>query len=141
MARRDEYNACVAEYLRNRSLTPQERRKEFCVASKICSGKAKDREEAERLCEISLTTPKPRKTRRGGSYMKLVLLTTSQCQPCEAAKTVLQKYIKSGEIEVRDVQTDDWAADLALRHDLRSVPKLLVVDKDGEPFAELPITE
>jgi hypothetical protein len=73
--------------------------------------------------------------------MRLVLLTTTDCPPCSEAKKEIQAHIDSGEIEVLDIQKSDFAADLAAKHHFYSVPKLLVLDKEDTPFAELPITD
>lgn len=73
--------------------------------------------------------------------MRVVLLTNAGCSPCDSAKQYLSKYIKSGNIEVLDIQQSDFAADLANKHGFNDVPKLLVLDSGGEPFAELPLAE
>jgi hypothetical protein len=54
---RAAYNACVGEGMKGKHLTKDERKLEFCIASKLCSGKAGDRDEAQRLCSL----PKPPK--------------------------------------------------------------------------------
>lgn len=73
--------------------------------------------------------------------MRVVLLTTAACQPCNGAKDALKKYIERGEIEVLDVQKNDEAADLALKGQFKAMPQLLVLSKTGEIFAQLPIEE
>lgn len=73
--------------------------------------------------------------------MRLVLLVGDGCEPCENAKALLKKYIERGEIEVLDVKSSDEAADLYIKSEANSVPQLLVVSKDGEVFAKLPVFE
>lgn len=147
MPSRAEYNECIAEQLRGKSFSPTERRKEFCIASKLCSNKASSREEAKQICEVSMSKPKERKTKRGRRTrlaqvgMRIVLLTTTDCRPCTVAKEYLKDKLESGEIEELNIQKSDEAADLAAKHGFQSVPKLLVLDKDGKPFSELQITD
>lgn len=73
--------------------------------------------------------------------MRVVLLTTDKCQPCNGAKDALKRYIEHGEIEVLDVQKSDEAADLALKGQFKAMPQLLVLSKTGEIFAQLPIED
>lgn len=57
MATRKEYNACIRPYITGSK--PKEQRKlDFCVGAKICSGKASSKEEAIQLCSL----PKEPKT-------------------------------------------------------------------------------
>jgi len=60
---RAKYNACVANGLRGKELTKDERKLEFCVVAKVCSGKANNREEALTICSQP-KPPKPEKTRK-----------------------------------------------------------------------------
>lgn len=78
-------------------------------------------------------------TRKKG--MRLVLLTTTGCPPCDGAKDALRQYISRGEIEVGNIQESNEAADLALQGHFNAMPHLVVVDKKGGIFAELPISE
>ena len=73
--------------------------------------------------------------------MRLVLLTTEKCQPCNGAKDALKKYIERGEIEVLDIQKNNEAADLALKGQFAAMPQLILISKTGEIFAQLPIEE
>lgn len=61
--KREEYNACVADGMRGKKLSREERNLEFCIVAKRCSGKAKDREEAKILCSQP-KEPKPVKASR-----------------------------------------------------------------------------
>ena len=73
--------------------------------------------------------------------MRVILLTSDKCPPCEGAKTALKQYIERGEIEVLSIQESDEAADLALKGKFTSTPQLLVVSKTGEIFGQLAIEE
>jgi len=54
--KREEYNSCMRSYITGSK--PQEQRKDdFCIGAKICSGKALNEEEARKLC----AEPKPLK--------------------------------------------------------------------------------
>ena len=55
MANRAEYNACMRPYITG-SKPKEERKRDFCVGAKICSGKAQSKEEALTLC--ANTVPK-----------------------------------------------------------------------------------
>lgn len=57
---REEYNACVAKGMTGKKLTGDERKLEFCVVAKTCSGKAGSRDEAVRMCN----EPKPEKEKK-----------------------------------------------------------------------------
>lgn len=80
MANRKEYNKCIIPYISGSK--PKEQRKlDFCVGAKVCSGKAKDRAEAERLCSLP-KEPKPVKARRskdGAKSCEKEVLDLSQC--------------------------------------------------------------
>jgi len=47
---RKEYNSCMSVKMKNKKLSKEERKQEFCMAAKECSGKAKTREEAMAQC-------------------------------------------------------------------------------------------
>jgi len=142
------YNQCVGDGLRGKQLSKEDRKRLFCVLSKTCSGKAQTQEEANEMCENAPPKePKARKSRAprrgagGGGGMRLVLLTTTNCKPCAAAKAFLAPQLEAGLIEEWNVQKSDEAADLAAKHGFLGVPKLLVLNPDGTPFSELQITD
>ena len=60
----EEYRACMAKGLKGRKLGKEERKLEFCILSKLCSQKSKDREEAKAICVESASNPKPPTMRR-----------------------------------------------------------------------------
>lgn len=140
------YSQCVGDAMRGKKLSPDERKREFCISSKICSRKSSTREEAIKLCEEAALTPKAKKTTRkagarGGASMELVLLTTTDCKPCSAAKEFLRDKMESGLVRELNIQKDTKAADLVSKYGFNSVPKLLVLDETGAPFSELQITD
>jgi len=48
--KREEYNKCIAGKMRGRKApTPGERRQIFCQVAKVCSGKAKNEDDALEL--------------------------------------------------------------------------------------------
>lgn len=59
---RKEYAQCVGQGLRGKQFSKEERRLEFCILSKLCSGKSKTREEAKFICSQP-KAPKPAKAR------------------------------------------------------------------------------
>jgi len=64
---RKQYNDCMASGLKGKTLTKEQRQKEFCLLAKQCSGKAKNRDEATRLC--SQPKDNTRKTSKGSGNM------------------------------------------------------------------------
>lgn len=54
---RVQYNACIGDAMRGKKLTREQRKAAFCIASKLCSGKAGSEEEARHICSL----PKPPK--------------------------------------------------------------------------------
>ena len=149
---RTAYNQCVADALKGKKFTKDERKREFCIAAKSCSGKAASRDEANQMCEISASQPKepkaqksrkPRASSGGGGSggMSLVLLTTTDCKPCGVAKQLLTDRIEKGEVRVVNIQKDDWAADLVAKAKIVSLPKLMVIDSEGNPFSEIQVTD
>jgi len=61
----------------------EERKLDFCVGAKICSGKAKDREEAKAICSIPKEPkePKARKTRGKANCAKEMQELANQVAP------------------------------------------------------------
>jgi len=132
--------------MRGLQVSGPQRKRAFCISAKRCSGKAKTDEEANQMCEVSMRESKPRKSgrsRRGTTNggMRLVLLTTTNCPPCAAAKSYLKDKIDKGLIQELNIQRSDEGADLAAKYGFSSVPKLLVLDDEGIPFSEVQITE
>ena len=64
MANRTEYNDCMRPYITG-SKPKEERKRDFCIGAKICSGKAQTKEQADQLCSLP-KEPKPIKTGRVG---------------------------------------------------------------------------
>lgn len=149
MPDRKEYAQCVGAGLRGKKLSGPERREEFCILSKTCSGKAPDREHALAMCAQGASEKAARpgapRGRKGsacsGRKMRLVLLTTTNCEPCSAASQYLKKYVDTGQIEVLDIQKSDEGADLVQQHGLTSLPRLLILDADGQPFSQIQVTD
>lgn len=144
---RKAYNKCVGDGMRGKKLSGPERKREFCITAKLCSGKAGSRDEADQICQLSASQPKParatRRTSRGSARggMRIVLLTSTDCPPCSTAKNYLRDKIDKGLIQELNIQKSDEAADLAAKYGFQSVPKLLVLDDEGVPFSELQITD
>jgi len=137
---RAEYNSCIRDKIKSGELGHLPQRRRFCVSAKICSGKASDVAEATAQCQVRPDTGRGKargKTEAGG--MKVVLLTSTGCDPCNDAKRDLKERIERGEIKVLDIQKSDDAAILAQKYKFYSVPKLLVLDSQGVPFSELEV--
>lgn len=61
MATRKEYNQCMIPYISGQGKSKEERKLNFCVGAKLCSGKSKTEEEARVICSQP-KPPKPEKT-------------------------------------------------------------------------------
>ena len=142
---RATYNACVSEKIKEVKEPGMAQKVAFCLSAKMCA-KGMSESEAKTACEQSMTHPKEPKARRARGAaakcgVRLVLLTTSDCAPCQSAKAYFKDKIDKGLIQELNIQKSDEAADLAAKYGFTSVPKLLVLDDEGIPFSELQITD
>lgn len=64
---RQAYNNCVKQGLSGKKFTPEQRKLEFCVTTKLCAGKSKSRDEAMAICK----QPKAPKQAKAGKGKKL----------------------------------------------------------------------
>jgi hypothetical protein len=92
---RQTYNSCIAKGLKDKKLNKEERKLEFCILAKTCSGKAKDREEAKIIC----SQPKPPKERKPRKA-RIVRPTTERCI------RDVKKQVEAGELPLG---TNPWA--------------------------------
>lgn len=143
---KQKYSKCVGDAMRGKKFSADQRKREFCIASKLCSQKSSSREQANEICEQAALNPKPskskpKKSRDNGNGMRLILLTTADCKPCSAAKQILADKLASGFITEFNIQKSTEASDLVAKYKLDSVPKLLVLDETGAPFSELHVVD
>lgn len=121
MANRAAYNDCMRPYITG-SKPKEERKRDFCVGAKICSGKAQTREEALTLCAMPKGDNLSCKERiarvqktidaiKAGNIKEMVpacaqiLSDLTKCRPGEVAElaSVAVKEIKKG--DSKDAQT------------------------------------
>jgi len=78
---RASYNACIGKAIRGKKLTKEERKLEFCIVSKLCSGKTSSRDEAQRICSLPKPpkTAKTRRSKKGGQSCEKEVLALSHC--------------------------------------------------------------
>ena len=71
--KQEDYRSCMAVGLKGKKgLSKEERQKLFCVQSRLCSGKANNEEEAQKLCDEAALQPKtPKKPRASGGKCKI----------------------------------------------------------------------
>jgi len=63
MANREAYNTCMKPYITGSK--PKEQRKlDFCIGAKMCSGRSKSTEEAKQIC-LSAPPKEPRRSKKG----------------------------------------------------------------------------
>lgn len=101
---RARFNTCIKEALQNRSLTKEQRRLEFAIAAKLCSGKAQTREEALTLC----SKPKP------PSEAQQKLMAVYDELPCSEIPVLLDE--KRGIIQVALREGEPEKATEAIAH-------------------------
>lgn len=79
MAKREEYNQCMRPFITG-AKEKEQRKLDFCIGAKVCSRKAKDRAEAERLCLLP-KEPKPMRARKDKQPVscKEEMITLAQC--------------------------------------------------------------
>ena len=78
MATRTEYNQCIRPFITGTGRSNQERKLNFCIGAKVCSGKAKTPEEAKQICLTQPPKPpkQPKQRRAKGC---------PPCPPCDGA--------------------------------------------------------
>jgi len=59
---RKDYTNCMIPYMKGGG---EDRKLRFCIGAKICSGKSKNEEEAQKLCDEAALQPKAPKKARG----------------------------------------------------------------------------
>lgn len=112
---RAQYNACMSPYIKGKEKTKEERQANFCIGAKICTGKAKNEEEAARICAEPkppkpISTAKPRGNKCFASAAKV-------------ADCVISKLDAQQAITTRTIR------DLIVKCQCGSLPKNLVGDK------------
>lgn len=131
MASREEYNNCMRPYMTG-TKTKKERQHDMCVGAKVCSGKAKTDEEAEKICSAP-TLPK---------WAKRLLPKDEKPISCEDRlirardnlETIATK-VKSGEAGEARVQAAQTIDDI---HKCLPEPVIVeMVDEAMGQFAEL----
>ncbi len=80
---RKSYNECIGKNMKGKKLSKEQRKLEFCMVAKLCSGKVQSREEAERVCQESARHPKEPKARSSkkgrGQNCEQDVLQTAHC--------------------------------------------------------------
>ncbi len=80
---RKSYNDCIGKNMKGKKLSKEQRKLEFCIVAKMCSGKVPSREEADRVCQESARHPKEPKARSskkgGGQSCEKDVLQTARC--------------------------------------------------------------
>jgi hypothetical protein len=66
---REAYNACLRPYISG-SMPQDQRKLQFCIGAKVCSGKAKTEEEARQICMQPKPAKTSKRTKKGASCEK-----------------------------------------------------------------------
>lgn len=96
---RTPYNQCVASGLKGKRLSKYEHQLEFCITSKLCSKKASDREEAEKICKLP-KPPKSTKSRMPRSEKAIIKEIQTEVQ-CVIPKIDMDKASNINSLEVQ----------------------------------------
>lgn len=143
MATREKYNTCMKPYIRGSNKTKEQRQMNFCIGAKVCSGKAKNEEEAKKLCLLP-KEPKPVKVKRGkkasdtnycdtGQFFEIasqfknlyIDVNSQRCQPCQA----LNVLIREAEIPFQIVQVPEECLDIIDQLGVESFPTVVKMSK------------
>lgn len=84
MADRTAYNTCMKPYMTGAGKSREERNTGMCIGAKLCTGKAKNEDEALKLCQEASKQPKPEKARKG--HGKIDPTAMAQCIIAAAPK-------------------------------------------------------
>lgn len=133
---RTEYNKCMIPYISG-SKPKEQRKSDFCIGAKMCSGRANTREEASRLCAEAAANPKPpkvKKTRR--STIDTITLATCVIKGLDGSEISLdnlapiiasctgQKVAKTGrEAFIKRCFKENTAGD-GFQYDIKEAQKL-----------------
>ncbi len=76
MGNREAYNTCMIPHISGHH---EDRKGDFCVGAKICSGKAADEPTARKLCAEAAANPKPPKEKRARGKGKIDIAALATC--------------------------------------------------------------
>lgn len=95
---REAYNSCMKPFMSGTGKTKQERQQSMCIGAKMCTGKAKNQEEAARMCAI----PKvPKWAKSAEKEIK------GDSASCEERTDQLREMIESMALKVREGQAEE----------------------------------
>jgi hypothetical protein len=89
---RATYNACIGDKMRGQKLTREQRKAAFCVAAKVCSGKAGSVEEAQMICALPKAARSPKNN-------EPELSCADRMSRVKNSLETIQLKVKSGEAE------------------------------------------
>ena len=140
---REEYNTCMKPYMQGQK-TKQQRQFDMCIGAKICTGKAPNKEEAEKICnqpklpkwakqalpedmaKADLTCPE--KIKRTLDHLDLIVLKINEGEAAEArplAALVISDTISCRPEMVKGMidEAMEQVNDLSKRHYLKGESK------------------
>ena len=79
MASREEYTTCMTPFMKGSGKTREERQTSMCIGAKLCSGKASNEQEAQKLCAEAALEPKPARVSRGKRGCKIDYAALATC--------------------------------------------------------------
>jgi len=85
---RQEYSKCVGEKMKGKQLSRDERKLEFCMSAKLCSGKATNREGAAELCRKA----REQKETKKATGQECVCMAGTNPQSLKEIKRVIESY-------------------------------------------------
>lgn len=103
---RQEYNACMSPYITGKKPVEQ-RRLDFCIGAKVCSGKSSTPEEAKKIClSTPPKEPKARKSRKRPEGCP-------PCPPCNGEKPPVAENLSCPQRQTRVINTIEGIIDKA----------------------------
>ena len=142
MPSREEFTRCITPFMKG-AKSKEERQLNMCIGAKICSGKAKTREEAERLCLLPKEPKAPRKTSRQrakeqeacdpdvffevASQFDNVYITAhgDRCAPCHT----LDKLIRENDLPYQVVVVPEVCAEILDKLEVDAFPTVIKMSK------------
>ena len=96
----NDYRTCMSSGLKGKKLSKEERKLEFCIQSRLCSNKSKDRIEAEKICSLPKEPKEPKadkptkKRKRTNCPQEMAELANCIAPQLEMAPAILTEILQ-----------------------------------------------
>ena len=120
---RQAFGQCIGNAMRGKKFTKEERKKEFCITAKVCSGKAKDRSTAIQQCKQVHPDWK----------FQVINMTTEETAEASEQRGEIRGLCPKFEIEAPSI-TCDFFAEFSRRQGWTPDKNMFELDKWGRRF-------